>query len=173
VRTLRPRVVAIGLLGVAVGLGLSGCAGRRITDGVFRSTKGYRVTVPGPDWAVVDSSRADLELRHRDGSAGMLVNALCEGGVTRRPANALAQQLLAGLRGREIVERVEVAVNGRTGTRMVVEALPAGPGSRVRIESVTVADARCVYDLIYAAPAAAFAGQHADFAQFVASFVRE
>jgi hypothetical protein len=173
VGTLRPRAVAIGLLGVAVGLGVSGCAGRLITDGVFRSTKGYRVTVPGPDWTVVDSSRADLELRHRDGSAGMLVNALCDGGVTRRPAGALAHQLLAGLRDREIVRRVEVSVNGRTGTRMVVEALAAGPGSRVRIETVTVADAHCVYDLIYAAPAAAFAGRYADFDRFVASFVRE
>jgi hypothetical protein len=43
----------------------------------------------------------------------------------------------------------------------------------VRAETVTVVDARCVYDLIYAAPGAAFAGRHADFDRFVASFLRE
>jgi hypothetical protein len=158
---------------MAVGFGLSGCAGRRITDGVFRATKGYRVTVPGPDWAVVDSSRADLELRHRDGSAGMVVNAVCDHRAPPRPAGALAQQLLAGLRDREVIERGEVMVNGRRGARMVVEALAAGVGSRVRIEIVTLADARCVYDLIYAAPDAAFAGRHADFDRFVDSFAGE
>jgi hypothetical protein len=165
-------VVAVGLLSVAVGLGLSACAGRRITDGVFRSAKGYRVTVPGPAWAVVESSRADLELRHREGGVGMLVNAVCDRRATTRSAGALTHQLLAGLRDREIVERGTVSVNGRAGSRVVLEAL-AGPGARVRIETVTVANARCVYDLIYAALAGAFAERHADFDRFVASFVEE
>jgi hypothetical protein len=172
VSALRARVVAVGLLGMAVGLGLTGCAGRRITDGVFRSTKGYRVTVPGPDWAVVSASRADLELRHRDGNAGMLVNADCDRREAR-PAGALAHQLLIGLRDREIIERGDVSLNGRRGARLIVEAQAAGPGPRVRAESVTVADGRCVYDLIYAAPRAVFAGRHADFDRFVASFRRE
>jgi hypothetical protein len=158
---------------MVVGFGLSGCAGRRITDGVFKATKGYRVSVPGPDWAVVDSSRADLELRHRDGSAAMLVNAVCDRRATTRSAGALAQQLLAGLRDREMIERGEVSVNGRRGARMVVEAQAGGPGSRVRIEIVTLADARCVYDLIYAAPGATFADRYADFDRFLASFVGE
>jgi hypothetical protein len=165
-------VVAVGLLGIAVGLWLTGCAGRRISDGVFRSSKGYRVTVPGSDWEVVSGSRADLELRLRDGSAGMLVNAACD----RRagtPAGALAHRLLIGLRDREIIERGDVSINGRRGTRLVVETLAAGPGPRVRVETVTVADGRCVYDLIYAAPRAVFASRHADFDRFVASFLRE
>jgi len=172
VNALRLRAVAVALLGMVVGFGLSGCAGRRIIDGVFRASKGYRVTVPGPDWVVVGSSRADLELQHRDGSAGMLVNAVCDRRATSRPAGALAQQLLTGLRDREIIERGDVAVNGRRGTRMVVEARAAGL-SRVRLEIVTLADARCVYDLIYAAPAAAFAGRHGDFERFLGSFTGE
>jgi hypothetical protein len=166
-------VVALGLLGVAVALGLSGCAGRSITEGVFRSTKGYRVTIPGGDWVVVDVSRADLELRHRDGAAGMLVHALCDRRVTGRPAGALSQQLLAGLRDRAILEQEDISLNGHAGTRRVVEARASGAGSRVRVETVTVTDARCVYDLAYAAPAGAFASRHADFDRFVASFVKE
>ena len=118
-------MVAVGLLGVVVGLGLISCAGRRITDGLFRSTKGYRVAVPGPDWMVLEASRADLELRHRDGHAGILANAVCDGRATR-PAGVLTRQLLIGLREREIIERGEVSVNGRAGTRVVVEAQAAG-----------------------------------------------
>lgn len=170
---LTPRAVTIGLLGVAVGLLLGGCAVRRITDGVFRSAKGYRVTVPGPAWSVVESSQADLELRHAGGRAGMLVNAVCESRKATQPARVLTRRLLIGLRDREVIERGPVSVNGRGGTRVVVEARAGEAGPRVRIETVTVADTRCVYDLIYAAPAAAFAREHADFDRFVASFVRE
>ena len=54
---------------------LAGCAGRRLHDGVYRSEHGFRVTVPGPAWKVVDRSQAELELRRTDGGAGMLAHA--------------------------------------------------------------------------------------------------
>jgi hypothetical protein len=41
------------------------------------------------------------------------------------------------------------------------------------VVAVTVVDARCVYDLVYAAPREAFDGARADFDRFVASFERE
>src|SRR5262249_56018020 len=56
---------------------LAGCAGRRLQDGVYRSEHGFRVTVPGPGWRVVDGSRAELELRRADGEAGMLAHPTC------------------------------------------------------------------------------------------------
>jgi len=173
VRPLCVGVVAGGLLGAVVALLVAGCAGRRIEHGVFYSTKGYRVRIPGPEWTVVDQSRADLELRTRDGRAGMLANATCEAQVARRPADVLQRQLLLGLRDRRLVERGEVIAAGRPGTRTVVEAGALGHDARVRIETVTVTDPRCVYDLIYAAPVDVFAARRADFARFVASFTVE
>jgi len=59
-------------------LALTACAGRRIENGVYHSTKGYRVTLPGADWAVAAESKADLELRHQDGMAAMLAHAECD-----------------------------------------------------------------------------------------------
>ncbi len=167
---LRPGLVALGLLAPLVGLVLLGCAGRRISDGVYHSTKGYRVRIPGPDWSVVEASRADLELRHRAGGAGMLVNADCAGGAARRPPGVLTRQLLIGLRDRTVVERDEIAVDGRPGTRTVLRARGAEAGPVVQIETLTVADARCVYDLIYAAPVDVFVENRGDFDRFVDSF---
>ena len=98
--------------------GRRACAGadHRRTASITRAT-GYRVTLPGPAGSSSRDSRADLELRHRTASAGMLVNAVCDaGGGAARP-DVLARQLLIGLRDRAVVESDEVPVNGRRGVR--------------------------------------------------------
>ena len=164
------------ILGLAVALGalaLAGCAGRRISGGVYHSDKGYRVRIPGAEWMVVDQSKADLELRHRDGASGMVVNAVCDGKASRRSPGVLRSHLLAGLRERKMIERQDVSLDGRAGTRTVLEAHAVGSDSRFLIDAVTVTDERCVYDLIYAAPVEGVADHHAAFDQFVGSFAME
>jgi hypothetical protein len=173
VRALRPWLLALGLAGAFGALVLGGCAGRRIREGVYHSDKGYRVRIPGADWMVVDQSKADLELRHRDSAAGMVVNAVCDGKVSRRSPGVLRSHLLAGLRERKMIEQREVALDGRPGTRTVLEAHTVGQGARFLIDAVTITDARCVYDLIYAAPVDAPAEHHTAFDQFVGSFAME
>jgi hypothetical protein len=169
VRFVGAGMVALSLLGPVLA---AGCAGRRIEQGVYYSNKGYHVRIPGPEWTVVEESRADLELRPRSGQAGMLANATCEAQVARRSASVLQRQLLLGLPDRRLVEEGAVVVGGRPGTRTVVEAGGAD-GGRVRIETVTVSDSRCVYDLVYAASVDVFAERRADFMEFVASFTME
>jgi hypothetical protein len=121
----------------------------------------------------VDQSKADLELRHRDSAAGMVVNAVCDGKASRRSPGVLRSHLLAGLRERKVIERQDVSLDGRAGTRTVLEAHAVGSDSRFLIDTVTVTDERCVYDLIYAAPVEALADHHAAFDQFVGSFAME
>lgn len=151
---------------------LEGCAGQRIEGGVFRSAKGYHVTIPGADWMVVSGSQADLELRHREGAAGMLTEATCTADVRRRPAGVLVRQLMAGLRARTVLERGPVSLDGRPATRTLIEA-DGAEGGRVRVESYVLADDRCVYDLIYAAPVDAFGVWRGDFERLVATFATE
>ena len=55
-----PLALALGAV-----IAFTGCAGRRIENGVYHSDKGYRLTLPGPDWSVAADSKADLELRQR------------------------------------------------------------------------------------------------------------
>jgi hypothetical protein len=157
-------------LAAALTLVLGACAGRRIVDGVYHAPSGYRIAVPGQAWEVATESRADLELRHRTVPAGMLVNAVCDPAVARRPWDVLAQHLLIGMRDREVVETGEVPVNGRIASHRVLEGRMRQTDERVRIESYTLKGNRCVYDLLYVAPPGAFERWRGDFQRFVDSF---
>ena len=158
---------------VAIVAALAGCAGHRLENGVYRSEHGYRVTVPGPGWTVVDRSPADLELRRADGHAGMLAAATCRRATARQRYADLGRHLLLGLRERETLEENEASLAGRRGVHAVVEGRMRDSAERVRIESYTVKDDRCVYDLLYVAPPAAFESSREDFARFVQSFVMD
>ena len=150
---------------------VSGCAVKRLDNGVYHSSKGYRVTTPSPQWLLVDDSPADLELRHRSVSAGMATHAVCEERTIRRSSHILARQLLVGIRDRSVIARGEVDVAGRPAVRAVVDG--SLEGSEVRIETVVVKDDRCVYDFMYVAPVSAFAATRPDFNRFVDSFRTE
>lgn len=163
------RVAALAALTLALGA----CAGRRLVDGVYRAPSGYQVTVPGVAWEVAAESRADLELRHRSAPAGMLANAVCDPAVARRGWDVLTRHLLIGVRDREVVEAGEAPVNGRVASHRVLEGRMRQTDDRVRIESFTLKGERCVYDLLYVAPPAAFEAWRGDFRRFVESFVGE
>jgi hypothetical protein len=153
---------------------LAGCAaGRRIDNGVYHSTKGYRLTVPGADWRVAEDSRADLELRHHDGTAAMLANAQCDAEAQTRSANLLLVHLLIGIRDRETIEQEETSLNGQRAVRRVLDGRLDGAAAPTRIEAYVVKDGRCVYDFVYAAPVSSFDVHRAQFRNFVESFARE
>ncbi|SRR6266851_3010359 len=159
----------------ATALVLSGCAstGPRVENGIFRAPDLFRVTVPGPDWDVATASRADLELRHRGTRAGIIANAECGDELARRDVDLLARRLFVGLRGRQVIENGTATVGGAPAVHAVMDARVTGADDPVRLEAFVVKDGRCVYDLVYVAPAAAFAERRSDFQRFVESFVRE
>jgi hypothetical protein len=168
------RVPATAWLRVLPALALlSGCAVQRIDDGVYHSPKGYRVAIPGAQWVPLVEGPADLELRHRTSTAAMAANAVCEAAVVKRPAAALARQLLIGVRERTVIEQGEMQVAGRPAVHTVVDGRLVDSEDRVRIETLVTKDDRCVYDLMYAAPEAAFAELRLDFSRFVDSFQTE
>jgi hypothetical protein len=158
---------------VAVSLTLGACAGRRIVDGIYRAPTGYQVRLPGAAWVVAEDSRADLELRHRTETAGMLVNAACDPVVARRDPDVLARHLAFGLRDRTVVEAGEIPVNGRVASHRVLEGRMRPSDERVRVESYTLTSERCVYDLLYVAEPSAFDTWRDDFRRFVDSFTAE
>ena len=160
------------VLGAVVAL--AGCgAGRRIDNGVYHSTKGYRVTVPGGDWFVAEQSQADLELRHHEGTAAMLANAQCDDRARTRSADLLLGQLLIGIRDRATIEQEEVSVNGQRAVRRVLDGRLDGDDAPMRIEAYVMKDGRCVYDFVYAAPPPSFDAWRAEFRRFVESFAME
>jgi hypothetical protein len=163
-----PLALVLGAIVAVAGCG----AGRRIENGVYHSTKGYRVAVPGADWVVADS-RADLELRHRDGAAAMLANAQCGEGTESRSAGLLLRQLLIGIRDRATIEQEEVSLNGQRAVRRVLDGRVSGDGAPTRIEAYVMSEGRCVYDFVYVAPPASFETWRGQFRAFVESFAME
>lgn len=155
-------------------IALSGCgAGRRIDNGVYHSAKGYRVTVPSADWIVAEKSRADLELRRRDGEAAMLANAQCDERAQTRSAELLMGQLLIGIRDRVTIEQEEVSVNGQRAVRRMLDGWLDGASGPTRIEAYVMKDSRCVYDFVYVASPASFDAGRDAFRRFVESFAME
>jgi len=165
-----PRAVVLA----ATALALGACAGARIEHGVYHGPSGYRVALP-PDgaWAVVDDSRADLELRHRTVEAGMLVNGTCDPALVRRTPEVLDLHLLMGLRDRAMLEQDEAPVDGRVASHRLLEGRMRQSEERVRVESYTLRGERCVWDLLFVAAPAVFEAARGDFRRFVESFAGE
>jgi hypothetical protein len=157
--------------GAGITLVLTACAGRQPPSGVYHSNKGYRLTLPGSDWQPVPGSRADLELRHRQAQAGILVNASCGARLTLRTVNALTREILAGFSGREVHERGVASLAGQEAAHLVVEGQSGPGGDRVRVEIYVARDDRCVYDLLYAAAPEDFPTWRGDFRHMVGTFV--
>jgi hypothetical protein len=161
------------LVALAVVPLVSGCALKRIENGVYHSSKGYRVAIPNAEWTLVDEGPADLTLRHRASAAAMAVNAECDGVASRRTPEALARQLHIGLRGRRVIERASAEVGGRPATRVVAEGHLEGSPAPARIESLSMTTGRCLYDFVYVAPPDTFDATRPDFATLVDSFGTE
>lgn len=167
---MRPRGSIVAVIVSLAMFEAAGCAGSRIDNGVFRSSKGYRVALPGGDWIVANGHRADLELKHRDGRAGMLVNASCGRERSSAPLAVLARHLLTGLRDRSVLTREDVSVNGTVARHSIVEARVAETGEPMRIELYVMRDDRCLYDFVYAAPPDTFEAQRPEFERLVRTF---
>ena len=156
-------------------LALASCAGPRVDlrDGVFRAPTLFRVTVPGADWTVMRATESELELRHPGTGAGILANADCGAGPARLELDVLARRLFVGLRSRETLENGVSTLGGLPAVHASMEARVPGGDERMRLEAYVTKDDRCVYDLVYVAPVAAFPERQADFRRFVESFARE
>jgi hypothetical protein len=151
---------------------LAGCAGARIEGGVFHSPKGYRLALPGHEWSARLRGAADLELRHHQEPAAMLVNASCDDRLPETTLDVLTRHLLVGLGHRALLSREDVTVDGRVAQHSLL-AGRSGDGTPVQVEAYVVRDGRCVYDFLYAAPPPSFGAWRADFGRLVATFTRE
>lgn len=155
-----------GLL-LAVVLALTACTADRIERGVFHSSKGYAVSLPGGEWQVASGTEADLELRRAVPAAGMLADATCGGRVADRPALLLVRHLTFGLKHRTDVRTDDVVVKGRRGARTTLRGTL--DGREVAVDAVTLKEDGCVYDFLYVAPVDQFDAGRLEFQVFVES----
>jgi hypothetical protein len=134
---------------IVVVLAGAACTADRIERGVFHSSKGYAVSLPGGEWQVASGTEADLELRRAAPPAGMLADATCGGRVAERPAPLLVRYLTFGLKDRRDVRADEVVVKGRRGARTTLRGTL--DGKEVAVDAVSLKEDGCVYDFLYVA----------------------
>jgi len=147
---------------------VAGCASSRIENGVFYSPKGYQVSLPTQGWRVKPGGAAELELQRQDAAGGMLADATCDDTTPGRPLTVLTRHLTFGLKDRVPEDGGPLTVAGRPAQRAVVRG--SVDGAQVGVEAVVIKGERCVYDLLYVAPTAAFETGRDDFRAFVDSF---
>ncbi|MGH7399758.1 MAG: hypothetical protein ACRELW_19750 [Candidatus Rokuibacteriota bacterium] len=166
------RPLAPGLLAFIMLAG-AGCAtgAGRIEEGVFHSSKGYRVTLPSNGWTVERGSRAELALQGEATPGGMLVDATCGGREAARPLDVLARHLTFGLTRRDVMQNGTTTVGGREAAHSVVRGVAGGRD--VTVEAVVVRAAPCVHDFLYVAPTEVFDAGRPAFRALVESFALE
>jgi len=147
---------------------LAGCSASRIENGVFYSPKGYQVDLPPQGWYVKPGGAAELELQRQDPAGGILADATCDDGTADRPLTVLTRHLTFGLKGRVLEDGGPFTLAGRPAQRAVVRG--SLDGAPVGVEAVVIKGTRCVYDLLYVAPAEVFETGRGDFRAFVESF---
>ena len=164
----RERRVSLAVGIAAVVVAAAGCAAATgtVEGGVFRSPKGYRVTLPA-GWTVTPDGAADLTLRHDGPKGGMLADASCDGAAPKRSPALLARHLAFGVTARREVVRETLELGGRPAAR--VELRGTVEGVEVGVEACAVQGPRCVYDFLYVAPVDDFEAGREAFHRFVES----
>jgi hypothetical protein len=153
---------------LATALLTAGCSASHIESGVFYSPKGYQVSLPRQGWRVQSGGAAELELQRQDPAGGMLADATCDDKTAGRPLTVLSRHLTFGLTERVVEDGGTFTLAGRPAQRAVVRGRI--DGAQVGVEAVVIKGARCVYDFLYVAPAAAFETGRGDFRAFFESF---
>ena len=164
---MRPQVRRDLALSGLVVLLAAACSADRIERGVYHSTKGYTVSLPGREWQVASGTEADLELRRAAPIAGMLADATCEGRVPSQPAPLLVRHLTFGVKNRKDVRTEEVVVKGLPGARTTLRGTL--DGKEVAVDAVSLKEDGCVYDFVYVAPVNDFDDGRLAFQIFVES----
>lgn len=132
------------------------CAGRTFREGVdgrlTHRELGYSIDTPrfggDPAWQRIDLERTDLAWRRVDGRSMSLASSCRR---TRAKPALLARRLLIGVPKDELLSAHPIALLGDPGWAQVVET---GKGSEaVRIKTVTVVSAGCIFDWVLVAGA--------------------
>ena len=147
---------------------LAGCGAGRVVDGVYENAAtGFRIPVPPAPWVPASVPDVDVAFRHPSAAATIAAFSDCEA-PRRAPLRILARRLFFGLKEREVVGQETLSLDGAEALRTVVRADQGG--TPVVVESVVMRRGACVYDLVLAAPPAAYPALRADFERVAAGW---
>ena len=149
--------------------------GRASRTASIARPSGYRVTLPGPGWER-GARRAGPTWSCGTGRArrGCWSTPSATPAVARRDLTCSRGSCCSGCATARWSRRTRSPVNGRVAPHTRAGRTDAAERtSAMRIESYVLKDDRCVYDLLYVAPPAAFDARRGDFQRFVESFATD
>lgn len=107
----------------------------------------YRIGALGNNWKRVNMDYGDLFFANTDRTSAITVNSSCGPNKTKYNLTALAGSLLVGIKGKQLVDRELIQVDGQEALFSLYEA--EYEGEDLKISTVVFKKGQCVYDFSY------------------------
>jgi len=161
------------LLSLALGGILGACAAASSFDGATvhgMSGVAYRIGDVPSGWRRIEIQSADLAFRDDAHEASILVNGRCTGRDTDAPLAVLVRHLMMGTTEETALDDdpKPFPLDGREALERQLQAKL--DGVVMQYDIFVLKKDGCVYDLVYVAPPAHFAGGRTAFGEFARGF---
>ena len=128
----------------------------------------YRIGSLGDNWKRVNIDYGDLFYASRNRTSAITVNSSCGPNKSKYSISALAGSLLVGIKGKKLVERELVQVDGQDALFSVYDA--EFEGNDLKIATVVFKKGQCVYDFSYSNINDEFETYLKEFVKFISEF---
>ncbi len=128
----------------------------------------YRIGSLGDNWKRVNIDYGDLFYASRNRTSAITVNSSCGPNKSKYSLSALAGSLLVGIKGKKLVERELVQVDGQDALFSVYDA--EFEGNDLKIATVVFKKGQCVYDFSYSNINDEFETYLKEFVKFISEF---
>ncbi|MBW2455003.1 MAG: hypothetical protein JRI68_10855 [Deltaproteobacteria bacterium] len=147
----------------------AGCAASGFDGAVYHGDGfSFRIPPPPTSWSRLDASNAALAFRDEANRGTIMIHGRCGLDGDDVPLAALTAHLFLQFTEREIETQEIVPFDGREAMHTVLDAKLDGVA--MRYDVWVLKKDGCVYDLLYLAPKASFAGGRASFEALVRGF---
>jgi hypothetical protein len=165
---LRRLSLAAAYLSVArVILACVGCHTAALEDGVYRKGElRVRLGAVPSDWSAIQVDGADVAYRDAPHEGSVLFDVRCHDRDGDAPLASLTEHLIMGTTERDVGKQETIPFDGREAMHTVMSAKL--DGVPLQYDLYVMKKDGCVYDVVYVAPAARFAGGAPTFEAFAA-----
>lgn len=128
----------------------------------------YRIGTLANNWKRVNIDYGDLFFTNKKRTSAITVNSSCGPNKTKYSLTALAGSLLVGIKGKQLIERELIQVDGQEALFSLYDA--KYEGEDLKISTVVFKKEQCVYDFSYSNINDEFDTYFKEFVTFLSKF---
>ncbi len=128
----------------------------------------YRIGKLGSNWNRVNIDYGDLFYTNNKNTSAITVNSTCDKNKTKYSLSALAGSLLVGIKGKKLIERELIQVDGQDALFSLYDAKVEDDD--IKLSTVVFKKGQCVYDFSYSNINDEFEKYLKEFVQFISEF---